>query len=310
MNQLPPIDSDPDADSDWEATAEDAADVASIAGSESIGSLSTVESEDELEPEPPKPKPKVKAAKKPKPAAASAAAAKKVHPEKAKKKQKKITPSVVATSAAPPPVKIVKYTAANATGTAGRPLKNARAVVPCGHAPSEYPSVAAFRENPPTSPEQYLRVDVSGRKPASYRAFCVKALQPPHGTAYFVLATAADDEAALKELGVSADSKLAAAAKMQHKGNLAGLQDAIAEVDPGVLKAIGWPKSSTPGKTPAIMCPELADAWAPAPSRKRAAEDTAKPQESNVAKRFCKELEAAIGAPVTSLSFTVNTAGI
>jgi hypothetical protein len=308
-------DDDADSASDWEATAQDANDFSSVAGSESIASLSTDEDteEDNVEEPSPEPKKQLKPLKsaKAKAKAAQKPAAESPRPpattEKAKKKpKKKIAPAIVAPKKTQAAVKIIKYTASNATGAAGRPLKNATAVVPEGFTPSEYPSVKAYRENPPTTAEQYLRVDVAGRKHVSYRAFHVKSLQPPHNSTYYVLANKTDDEAALKQLGVAVTPALAKLAQAQHKKDLGGVQDAAQQVTPDTLKALGWPLETPDGLNmlPPIMSSELSDA----PSKKRPAEEepAAAP---TVTKRLCNELEKALGGTVTSFTFTVKCDG-
>lgn len=330
-------------------------DAASNADSESIGSQSTDEEDrdesDDAAEAPPAKKPaspKVVAKPAKKAAAApkqpKAAAAKKIKPKqkkikviKAKPKPKekpKVVPVAAATAAVPEAdsevsggeaaVKIIKYTSNNASGAAGRPLKNAVVVVPAGHSPSEYPSVAAFRENPPTSPEQYLRVNLQGRKPAAYRAFRVKSLQPPFAETCYVLSAKEDDEAALKELGVTDQlPELAAAAKLQHKKDHAGLAEALKAVKSETLRKLGVPIRKSPGhleagdpalaKLPAIMNPDLAEALAappkPPPSKKRPADPPAAEANDDalpVAKRIRKQLEAALGGTVTSFTFTMD----
>ena len=213
------------------------------------------------------------------------------------------------------PVKIVKYTSTNATGIAGRPLKNAVVIVPSGHSPSEYPSVAAFRENVPTNPEQYLRVNLQGRKPAAYRAFRVKSLQPPYAETCFVLAGKDDDETALKGLGITEQlPELAAAAERQHKNDFPGLLNALQAINPETLRKLGVPSDALEENNarlktlPAIMSPELAAVLTqpPPPTLKKKRPAAEADADVPTAKRICNQLEACLGGTVTSFTFTMD----
>lgn len=299
----------------------------------------------------PKVKAKAKSAAKPKPKPAPEeppAIARAPEPETAKRVQPQLVPKahksapklvqpalMAAMSKKPqdakPTVKIVKYNASSASGIAGRPMKNAKVVIPAAHCPSEYPSVKAFRENPPTDPKQYVRVNVEGRrKPASYRAFCVKGLQPPHNVTYYVLASAENDAVALAHLGIPKTAlyspvgkQLATAARMQHKGNSEGasktMRSALAEQD-ALRNAIGWQDSCDDlSLQPAIMGLELAEhilapKSPPAISLKRprepeAAHDDAPLEEnSKIVKKFAQELQKVVGARITTITVAIDVA--
>lgn len=232
--------------------------------------------------------------------------------------------------AAPPP-KLVKYSAASESGVSGRPMKNARAVVPPGHEPSEYPSIHAFRQAPPVNAKQYLNVVMPGRKPAVCRGFQVKSLQPPHPTTIYALSAADDDEKALRKLGVrldhtAASSKaLARAAQHQHKNAFKNAEEKMEEVEQAVKDAIGWLKSNSPEQQPAIMCPELADrilsaapagdreqppVLSPQKSKKRDRPDDGDNNGTVAAKRFAQNLQELVGGTVTSITFSVNLANV
>lgn len=327
-------------DSDWEAT-NDNDDVPSVDGSDdsvSIGSTSSEsgsESDDngEQAPEPvvEKPKPQKKSLKK------ASGKLPKTGPEKKGKApdQKKIKPVVVKQEEDAyksmqkpnkklPAVKIVKYNPANVSGIAGRPIqKNIRIVTPAGHVPSEYPSVKAFRENPPKDPKQFFRADMSGRNQSSYRAFCVKQLSPPHNVTYFVLSSKDSDADSLAKCGLAIKScstktkaLLAQAAVLQHKKSYADAEKVMLKIDSGTRKALGWSgdgESKEPHSRPAIIGFELAQELQaaaaacaePQSTKKRPRSDTAS-QTQHVAKRFAQDLQDLVGARITKITMQLD----
>lgn len=327
-------------DSDWDVTNHEE-DVFSANGSDSDSIATNSTLSDHEAPEPNSPKKKMKKPKattkpkskpdsrppKPKPSGKLKAAAAAEAEEKAAKRAKpKIKVLAQPKTAAQPPAdpvqpaelpRVVKYSHVSSSGIVGRPLKNSKVVVPHMHEPSEYPSVQAYRDDPPTSPRQFVRVHVPGRKQASYRAFCVKELAPPNTVTYFILASAKNDSDALAGLGLSQETMrgpigttLAKAAQMQHKNNHAAAHETMLKVPEDVRKTLGWQPDADADKQPAIMGPELSEQLLATP-QPEASKKRPPPEEQdlgNAKKKFVSELQDIVGAPISTVnvSFTVT----